>query len=304
MVDSEGVRHRRGFVTRQQPKQNRLVKTLTSKVTVSIELIKLVLLFVICVVAGLLLVARSRNAPPTVSPYPADTGEVVPIVPSQPASVSTAHVVHWEYKMVRWDTTYVEDCQATIYQWNELKEVNGGTGIGRVSFDQCYCGDPLEVCNAEIGSDVINPNIERDDALRFGLVPPPTPCSTCIPAEGRWGFAESKSSFVSTALKEGLTRNEIFTDCDYPTLTRTVKKYGRCYQKGDCGWADLTDEQYGASHYGFTPIEITVGVSLEVVEAEAVSCVLEKLVNRIAEDGWEFTDGGIDYQNFRRPKAR
>ena len=45
-------------------------------------------------------------------------------------------------------------------------------------------------------------------------------------------------------------------------------------------------------------------MSLEVVETEAVSCVLEKLVNRIAEDGWEFTDGGIDYQNFRRPKAR
>ena len=45
-------------------------------------------------------------------------------------------------------------------------------------------------------------------------------------------------------------------------------------------------------------------MSLEVVEIEAVSCVLEKLVNRIAEDGWEFTDGGFDYQNFRRPKAR
>ena len=52
------------------------------------------------------------------------------------------------------------------------------------------------------------------------------------------------------------------------------------------------------------PSTITVGVSLEVVEAEAVSCVLEKLVNRVAEDGWEFTDGGIDYQNFRRPRTR
>ena len=42
----------------QRPKENRLVATLTSsKATVGIELIKLVLLFVICVVAGLLLVA-------------------------------------------------------------------------------------------------------------------------------------------------------------------------------------------------------------------------------------------------------
>ena len=53
-------------------------------------------------------------------------------------------------------------------------------------------------------------------------------------------------------------------------------------------WYDLTDEQYGASHYNFTPPTITVGDSLEVVEVEVVSCVKEKLVNRIAEGGWEF----------------
>ena len=53
-------------------------------------------------------------------------------------------------------------------------------------------------------------------------------------------------------------------------------------------WYDLTDEQYGASHYNFTPPTITVGDSLEVVEVEVVSCVKEKLVNRIAGGGWEF----------------
>merc|ERR1711990_317741 len=73
----------------QRPKENRLVTTLTSsKATVGIELIKLILLFVICVVAGLLLVARSRNAPPAVPPVPADNGEAVPPVPSQPAGAS------------------------------------------------------------------------------------------------------------------------------------------------------------------------------------------------------------------------
>lgn len=105
-------------------------------------------------------------------------------------------------------------------------------------------------------------------------------------------------------MKEDLTRDELFTQCGYPTTSRTIKFFSFSDQYGDDQWYDLTDERYGASHYGFSGIEITVGVSLEVVEAEAVSCVLEKLVNRIAEDGWEFTNGGIDYQNFRRPRIR
>ena len=294
----------------QRPKENRLVATLTSsKATVGIELIKLVLLFVICVVAGLLLVARSRNPPPTVPPVPADNGEGVPPVPSQPAGASpqppasTANATDWEYKMLVWDTTYVEDCQATTAEW-EGDSSDGGYGTRHT---RCYCGD--SPCYAGLGPDVINPNgnYERE---KFGLVPDPgTTCNTCGPRpqsgqSSTYVSVESKSSFVNTALKEGLTKQELFTQCDYPTSSRTIKFFSYTDQYSRVQWYDLTDEKYGASHYGFTPIEITVGVSLEVVEAEAVSCVLEKLVNRIAEDGWEFTDGGFDYQNFRRPRTR
>ncbi len=280
----------------QRPKENRLVATLTSsKATVGIELIKLVLLFVICVVAGLLLVARSRNAPPAVPPVPADTGEAVPPVPSQPAPASTANATDWEYKMLVWDTTYVEDCQATTEEW-ESDSSDGGYGTRHT---RCYCGD--SPCYAELGPDVINPN-GNYDREKFGLVPDSgTTCNTCGPTNE---LLESKSSFVNTAMKEGLTRDELFTQCGYPTTSRTIKFFSFSSQDSRVQWYDLSEEKYGASHYGFTPIEITVGVSLEVVEMEAVSCVLEKLVNRIAEDGWEFTDGGIDYQNFRRPKAR
>ena len=301
----------------QRPKENRLVTTLTSnKATVGIELIKLVLLFVICVVAGLLLVARSRNAPPTVPPVPADNGEAVP---SQPAGASpqppasTANATDWEYKIVLWDTTYVEDCQATTEEW-ESSSLMGSSSVGAYTNTACFCGD--SPCYAGLGPDVIDPNMSGDSdyfkVRRFGLVPDPgTTCNTCGPQSGAWegfGSAESKSSFVNTAMKEGLTRDELFTQCGYPTTSRTIKFFSFSSQDSSYStqvqWYDLSDETYGASHYGFTPIEITVGVSLEVVEAEAVSCVLEKLVNRIAEDGWEFTDGGIDYQNFRRPKAR
>ena len=295
----------------QRPKENRLVATLTSsKATVGIELIKLVLLFVICVVAGLLLVARSRNAPPAVPPVPADNGEGVPPVPSQPAGASpqppasTANATDWEYKMVLWDTTYVEDCQATTEEW-ESSTLMGSSSVGVYTNTACFCGD--SPCYAGLGPDVINPN-GNYDREKFGLVPDPgTTCNTCGPQSGGWkrfGSAESKSSFVNTAMKEGLTRDELFTQCGYPTTSRTIKFFSFSSQDSRVQWYDLSEEKYGASHYGFTPIEITVGVSLEVVEAEAVSCVLEKLVNRIAEDGWEFTDGGIDYQNFRRPKAR
>ena len=151
----------------QRPKENRLVATLTSsKATVGIELIKLVLLFVICVVAGLLLVARSRNAQPTVPPVPADNGEAVP---SQPAGASpqppasTANATDWEYKIVLWDTTYVEDCQATTAEWeNHARSPN------------CMCSDPEDTtCAAELGSDVIDPSIQDlagQRARRFGLV--------------------------------------------------------------------------------------------------------------------------------------
>ena len=298
----------------QRPKENRLVTTLTSnKATVGIELTKLVLLFVICVVAGLLLVARSRYAQPTVPPVPAENGEGVPPVPSQPAGASpqppasTANATDWEYKMVLWDTTYVEDCQATTKEWESSTWINDGAHTNTA----CFCGD--SPCYAGLGPDVIDPNTmsgegDYSNVRRFGLVPDPgTTCNTCGPRGGSWkmyGSAESKSSFVNTAMKEGLTRDELFTQCNYPTSSRTIKFFYYKDEYSRVQWYDLTDEQYGASHYGFTPIEITVGVSIDVVEMEAVSCVLEKLVNRIAEDGWEFTDGGFDYQNFRRPKAR
>jgi hypothetical protein len=50
-------------------------------------------------------------------------------------------------------------------------------------------------------------------------------------------------------------------------MTRTIK-----YWVGPDGeWYDLTEEQYGASHYNFTPPTITVGVSLDIVELEVVS---------------------------------
>jgi len=62
--------------------------------------------------------------------------------------------------------------------------------------------------------------------------------------------------------------------------------------------------QYGASHYNFTPLNITIGDSLEVVEVEVVSCVMEKLVNRIAEGGWEFIPSPtVDTFYFRRQKV-
>jgi hypothetical protein len=62
--------------------------------------------------------------------------------------------------------------------------------------------------------------------------------------------------------------------------------------------------QYGASHYNFTPPTITVGESLEVVEVEVVSCVMEKLVNRIAEGGWKFIPSPtVDTLYFRRQKV-
>ena len=66
----------------------------------------------------------------------------------------------------------------------------------------------------------------------------------------------------------------------------------------------MIDEQLGARITAFTPIEITVGDSLEVVELEVVSCVLEKLVNRIAEGGWEFIPSPtVDTFYFRRQKV-
>jgi len=235
----------------------------------------------------------------------------LPAIPTQlPAPTN------WEYKLVLWDPTYVEDCQATSQQWNGMKTGNGNTGNG----PYCYCGDSM--CNAEFGPDVINsdqpynPDLNPEDTgsnlwykvRTFGLVPPETPCNTCgrYPnSQYTWNSFESKSSFVNNALKEGLTRDELFTECDYPTMTRSINYWQSYYiGEGQMRWYDLTDEQYGASHYNFTPPTITVGDSLEVVEVEVVSCVKEKLVNRIAEGGWEFVPSpSVDSLYFRRQKV-
>jgi hypothetical protein len=228
----------------------------------------------------------------------------LPAIPTQPPAIPTQPPAptNWEYKLVLWDSTYVEDCQATSQKWNALqssKRPRDQTPVG----EYCYYGDSM--CNAEIGSDVIDPSRTNDDATRFGLVPPSDkPCNPCGPQSGDYGSFESKSSFVNTALKEGLTRDELFTECYYPTMSRTINYWGRCYSDGSCGWGDLTEEQYGASHYNFTPPTITVGESLEVVELEVVSCVMEKLVNRIAEGGWEFIPSpSMDSLYFRRQKV-
>ena len=165
-------------------------------------------------------------------------------------------------------------------------------------------------CNAASGTDEINPNVASYyPNQRFGLVPSPN--TTCNPCNNG---LESKSSFVNTALKEGLTRDELFTECSYPTMSRTIKYWGSIENPGyeyyggieDSGdrWYDLTSEQYGGSHYNFTGTTITVGNSLDSVETEVVSCVMEKLVNRIAEGGWEFIPSPtVDTLYFRRQKV-
>ena len=91
-----------------------------------------------------------------------------------------------------------------------------------------------------------------------------------------------------------------------PTSTRSIN-YWQSYSmrgEGQMKWYDLTEEQYGASPYNLTPPIITVGDSLEIVEVEVVSCVMEKLVNRIAEGGWEFIPSPtVDTLYFRRQKV-
>jgi len=210
--------------------------------------------------------------------------------------------------LLSWDSTYVEDCRATTDQWNRLSATGYSTAF-------CYCDDSDSTCDAELGSDVIDPNVQDlpgQKRQRFGLVPPSNPScahNTCgMTWDGtnyRDAYFESKSSFVNTALKEGLTRDEMVTECYYPTSTRTISLF-RQKEEGESSYNywDLTEEQYGASHYGFTPPNITVGVSLEVVELEVVSCVMEKLVNRIAEGGWEFIPSPtVDTLYFRRQKV-
>ena len=87
-------------------------------------------------------------------------------------------------------------------------------------------------------------------------------------------------------------------------MSRTIKYWGVSSQYGGVQWYDLTSEQYGGSHYNFTGANITVGNSLDSVETEVVSCVMEKLVNRIAEGGWEFIPSPrVDTLYFRRQKV-
>ena len=251
--------------------------------------------------------------PPTeqlVSPPPPPTEQLVSPPPPTEQLVSpptSNNTTDWEYKLLIWDSTYVEDCQATSQQWNVLKSAKR-PNYGSPEGEDCYCGD--SECIAELGPDEIKNDTPSwaPSNERFGLVPSPnTTCNTCGPQSGNYayyGSLESDSSFVNTALKEGLTRDELFTECSYPTMSRTIKYRGVSSQYGGVQWYDLTSEQYGGSHYNFTGANITVGDSLEVVEVEVVSCVMEKLVNRIAEGGWEFIPSpSVDSLYFRRQKV-
>jgi len=295
------------------------VATLTSnKFTISLELIKVILLVVICIVVGLSLAVRKHTTSTTTTTHVEDAQAVPlgdPTFPTELRGNSTEPPAptDWEYKLVLWDPTYVEDCQATTQQWESLKMKTSSAGYSEPAGESCYYGD--SACVAEPGPDEINPNAnpEMYPHERFGLVPPSdTPCNPCgkqsqYPDQG-YGSFESDSSFVNTALKEGLTRDEMFTECYYPTMSRTIKYWKATSPvtgyPDNRAWHDLTDEKYGGSHYNFYGINITVGDSLEVVELEVVSCVMEKLVNRIAEGGWEFIPSPtMDTLYFRKQKV-
>ena len=223
----------------------------------------------------------------------------LPAIPTQPPAIPTQPPAptNWEYKLVLWDPTYVEDCQATTQQWENYARSYGM---------YCRCDNSDTTCYAELGSDNITNSY--NDVQRHGLVPPSNPscaydtCGTRDDGTTKY-YGESDSSFVNTALKEGLTRNEVFTECYYPTSTRTITQF-KTKMMGFSGNSMVDIMVYGASHYNFYGINITVGDSLEVVEVEVVSCVMEKLVNRIAEGGWEFIPSPtVDTLYFRRQKV-
>jgi hypothetical protein len=88
------------------------------------------------------------------------------------------------------------------------------------------------------------------------------------------------------------------------TTTETLCRVHACLSPR-CTRCILSPRPYIAqTPCNFTPPTITVGYSLEVVELEVVSCVMEKLVNRIAEGGWEFIPSPtVDTLYFRRQKV-
>jgi len=134
VVDDEDEEDDDNIKLLQKPTENRLVATLTSnKFTISLELIKVILLVVICIVVGLSLAVRKHTTSTTTTTHVEDAQAVPlgdPTFPTELRGNSTKPPAptNWEYKVVSWKSDYFQGC-------TDVTEVNGEGG-------RCYCGEP------------------------------------------------------------------------------------------------------------------------------------------------------------------
>ena len=182
---------------------------------------KMFLLFVICIVVGLLLSIRTRTL--------TQNAQVVP--PGDPITeLQTAQQVM--HKVVSWKSDYYQGCTDII------QNPRSGTK------DSDY---PCRVRNEKM--------------QRWDLAPPNVPCNHCG-QNYRGDNPRSKSSFVDVALREGLTNEDIFNTCSFPTRTRVMKRGGS------------PDET------------VTFALPISMVERKISDCVIEMLINMLTRDNW------------------
>ena len=179
---------------------------------------KMFLLFVICIVVGLLLSIRTRTL------TLAQNAQVVPL--GDPITeLQTAQQVM--YKVVSWKSDYYQGCTDIIQNPRSLTK------------DSDY------TCR-----------VRNEKMQRWDSAPPNVPCNHC------GEYPRSKSSFVDVALREGLTNEDIFNTCSFPTRTRVMKRGGS------------RDET------------VTFALPISMVEREISDCVIEMLINMLTRDNW------------------
>jgi len=239
----------------------------TNRVEVFMELVKVILLIVICIILGVLLRTIRVHTTTLVQ-----NAQVVPL--GDPViQLQTAQEVM--YKVVSWKSDYYQGCTDFI---------------GRVDDMKCYCGEPpvQDVPVWDRPRDWENPPLGSCKTTNLT-------CSHCGGLDKnvngvRDGYPRSKSSFMDVALREGLTNEDIFNTCSFPTRTRVLNTYSA--------------RTIVPSPSIVTSENATFALPISKVESKFSDCVMEKLVNRIAEGGWEFIPSpSMDSLYFRRQKV-
>ena len=94
-------------------------------------------------------------------------------------------------------------------------------------------------------------------------------------------YATSNSSFIDVVKREGVDNATIFETCSYATQKVTLTSYPYSQNDYNCRYYTPNNCEQPETTYMY------IGARVNEAEVDKVDCVMEKLLNKLAESNWK-----------------